>query len=163
MARTADKLETLDFNAIELKALTEWDESVVIEFLNYLRNFVVVSDAVDESTERSDEISEAIANSILNVSVLPKKYVPDTEKIDADYQTAGDHRLACINDSGSITVTLNDTPDDSEKVSITRTRDQVVLNGNGKNINGDATVTLAAQYVSLQVEYILEIDEWIIS
>lgn len=157
MANTAQRLSGLNLNAIEVKALTRWPDAMVEDYLSFLRNLLELAAAIDEGEEGGEDV----ATEILNDPVLPEKYKPDTVVISQDYETAGDQKIICTNGS-PITVTLSNTPEDLEELTVQRARKKVTLDGNGININGQAKIVLDAQYVSLTLIYVAEINERVI-
>lgn len=76
-----------------------------------------------------------------------------------DYTTAGNDVIIC---TASVTVTLNDEPDNKETVAVRMLGGVIVINGNGRTINGSATAKIRTKYTSWQIMYIIETDEWII-
>ena len=77
-----------------------------------------------------------------------------------DFTTSGNEKYLC---STALTATLNDIPRDGELVTIkSSTTGSVIIDGNGKNIDGNSTYTIVKQYESITVQYFSEIDEWII-
>jgi len=65
--------------------------------------------------------------------------------------------------SGVITVTLEPSPVDGQTHSVAKTDaggNAVTVSGNGKNINGSATSSLASQYDTEQYIFIADNDEW---
>jgi hypothetical protein len=75
----------------------------------------------------------------------------------ANYTAIGSDIVIC---NDAVTVFLNDEPDDQEIVTIKRAAGPVTINGNGKTIDGDATVKLIIKYVSLDLIYTIETDSW---
>lgn len=75
----------------------------------------------------------------------------------ANHTTVGNETVICTT---GVTVTLNATPDDLERVNIKRTADQIVIDGNGKQIDGHDTITVIRQYTTLDLIYTVETDSW---
>ena len=62
----------------------------------------------------------------------------------------------------ALTVTLNGTPQNNEKVTVNRTNGEVVVLGNGRNINTQSTITLSRDKTSLDFIYSSDLDAWFI-
>lgn len=65
--------------------------------------------------------------------------------------------------SGVVTATLNATPRDGDTVTIKKidsSSNNVIINGNGNNIDGAATQTITAQYDSFTIGY--DSGQWFI-
>jgi hypothetical protein len=77
----------------------------------------------------------------------------------ADYTTSSSEIVICGNSSG-ITVYLNATPDDGERVTVKRADATVTVDGNGRNIDASASVTLSTIYDPLDCVYSLLTDTW---
>lgn len=78
----------------------------------------------------------------------------------ADYETCGDEVLDVAADC---TVTLNDTPKDREICEVKLNGPyECVISGNGKTIDGDATVTIFLEKTHLVLTYYVEFDRWLI-
>ena len=137
MVNAVDNLRGLVLSAIEIKSLTGWPDAMVEDYLNILDNLISLAEAIDENDTDNVDIS----NSILSSALLPLKYQPTSDTVSADYSTAGDQILLCSN-SDRVTVTLSDTPDDFEFVKVKRTNGEIVIDGNGKQIDGADTVTI---------------------
>lgn len=79
-----------------------------------------------------------------------------------DYTTTGDEAVVIA--GSNITVTLNDSPADGERVSVKRstTAGYVVVSGNGNTVDGDTTFTMVVNYDSYTFVYSEEAGEWVI-
>jgi hypothetical protein len=66
--------------------------------------------------------------------------------------------------TGAVTVTLNANPSDGEFVKVKRvtTAGNVIIAGNGRNIDGDSTYTMLANYESVTLVYSAIDDIWVI-
>ena len=63
--------------------------------------------------------------------------------------------------TAALTVDLILAPNDRDKVIVVSQGFQIVIDGNGKTVNGDATVTLRAGFeIGLQMEYSSALDAW---
>lgn len=70
----------------------------------------------------------------------------------------GDFILA----TGAITISLNQYPEENEIIQVMRLTDTVTIDGNGKNINGETTLTLNQNYDAPKILYSITTDEWVI-
>lgn len=91
--------------------------------------------------------------------VAPSEVVVTTDYTDPG--VAGIHKIVC-NNTTAITIDLTDKPKDLNKVQVIRANTgAVTIDGNGNNINGSATYSIASQYDSVTVEWFEEIGRWI--
>ncbi|MGB0943137.1 MAG: hypothetical protein ACPGUE_12075 [Marinomonas sp.] len=92
-----------------------------------------------------------------------KENKPDVKVATLDYTTLGDQVVIC---NDALTVYLNDSPRDREKVKVITANGDVVINGNGKNINKKDKWTVIFKNLvttgALDIVYVLETDEWFI-
>ena len=59
-------------------------------------------------------------------------------------------------------ITLNLAPTNSETVTVNRTNGEVTVNGNGRTINGEASITLSRDKTSLDFFYSSDLNKWYI-
>lgn len=76
-------------------------------------------------------------------------------------------RIVLVDDDtavGIVTVTVGDTPDDGQTHTVKKlgTTGNVNVSGNGKNIDGSATLSLTTQYQVATILYSAEKDEWFV-
>lgn len=76
-----------------------------------------------------------------------------------DHTSTESEIISCTNTS-EITITLNDIPDDGEKVRVKRTASKVVVSGNGNTIDGDTTVIITAKHAAPTFIYTVDVGEW---
>ncbi len=70
----------------------------------------------------------------------------------------GIQTIICTDD---LTVSLIATPNDRDKVIVVSQGFEIVIDGNGKKVNAETTVTLRVGFeIGLQMEYSAELDEW---
>lgn len=77
----------------------------------------------------------------------------------SNYTTTEDDIVICVN-SGKVTITLNDEPEDLEVVTIKNTLSTVSIDGNGKTIDGFTLLNLAERYHSVDLVYSVVNDAW---
>lgn len=157
MASVVNELRGLALAPFEIQRLTGWSDPMVEEFSSFIENLVTISQAIDNTNQVVDD----------NDNQTIDHLVPDIREFDSfavstDFETTGNQKIACTN-TAPITVTFNPTPNDMEELTIIRTDATVTADGNGKMINGQPTVTLARQYVALELTYVLDVDAWFIT
>ena len=81
----------------------------------------------------------------------------DTVVTSANYTTLGDQVVIC---TSSITVTLNDEPEDQELVKVIVTNGKVNISANGKTINNQPDAIIRRNNTTWDIMYVLDIDEW---
>jgi len=144
-------------SAADLKAITNWPDPVIEDYLNILRNFASLSESIDDESDRITDTN----NSIAIAHVQPIKYTTESFVVSADHETAGDEKIICIN-TVPITIALSDSPENLEEVVVQRSREQVTVDGAGLLINDDTEVVLDQQYVSLTFIFSSELGGWVI-
>lgn len=107
--------------------------------------------------ELSNEVSDVDQKA--NAALATASEMPDVSIINSDYTTANDEKIVA---SAAITVTLNQTPNDGEKVIVVATNGRVNIDGNGKNISGRDGLVISQNYTSLSMVYNIELNEWFI-
>jgi len=80
--------------------------------------------------------------------------------ISNDYETGGDVRLVATT---ALTVTLNPTPKNDETVFIKRINGYVLIDGNGKTIDGWPTQTISIPYTALRLMFAQPINQWLVT
>lgn len=90
---------------------------------------------------------------------------PMRTTITADYTTsnlAGLEIVVC-NNTSPVTIDLTNKTKDLNRVRVVRANTgTVTLDGNGNTINGASTQSVASQYDSMTVEWLEDVEEWII-
>ena len=90
---------------------------------------------------------------------------PSGQVVTADYTTsnlAGVEKVIC-NSASLITVTLTNQPKDLNKVQVIRAgAGAVTVAGNGNNINGSSSYSVASQYDSVTFEWFEDLSRWIV-
>lgn len=84
----------------------------------------------------------------------------DVVVTNSDYTTINDQTIICSDIN--LTITLNSTPEDQEKVNINSPLGRTYINGNGRKMNGELEALIRRPYTTWDIIYILELDEWII-
>lgn len=131
-----------------------WTDRMIEDYLARGRDALRGTEGVEEALEDIDKVD----NAILRRGLIAPRDVEGVV-INANYTVPHTQVVICVN-AAPITVTLNDEPDDFEMATVKRTDAELTINGNGKQIDGDTTVTLTVQYTSLDLLYTLETDEW---
>ena len=77
----------------------------------------------------------------------------------SNFTTTRTQRIIC---NAAITITLDGTPQDDDKVYIKRVNGQVTIDGNGNNIDGETSITLVIEYTSVLLTYSSTLGDWFI-
>jgi len=127
-------------------------DALVIALENYINT-------VAEKSDFAVSAIEELRNSLLEpqLNLIPEQKLASTQSV--DYITANSEKVICTD---SIVVALNSNPDDFELVIVVATNGQVEIDGNGKNISGQSSITITQNYTSLNILYSIELDEWLI-
>lgn len=70
------------------------------------------------------------------------------------------NEIITCNNTSDIEVLLPLSPFNGQAVSVKRSNAKVVINGNGKNIDGNSTVTMNVRYVGLDLTYSTDAGFW---
>lgn len=125
---------------------------------------VSMGDCDDVGNETKITISDASQS----IKLLGGIYERITDiAIDTDYTVLdGDRNIIPWPDSTTVTVTLPASPSDGRVISITDGRGaispthQILVDGNGKSINGSSADTLVLTYESKTYKFSAVLDEW---
>ena len=93
----------------------------------------------------------------LSAIVTPVYYF---NHISTNTTTAASGRFVC---TASLTLTLNDSPEDGETVLVKTTAANVTVAGNGNNIDGATSHTISTAYDVRTIVYTVVTDEWLIT
>jgi len=110
-------------------------------------------DSIDE-TVNSQVDTDGLFGLFSRISDLEFRNVIPTA---VDYTTIGSEIIICTD---AVTVTLNDEPDDQELATVKRVGGSVIVDGNGKLIDGETDWTINVQLTSLDIVYLVETDAW---
>lgn len=114
-------------------------------------------DWIDEGRNANYEFDDLVNNT------AKEQLLNDVVSTSANYTTIGDQVIICTD---ALTVTLNDKPDDQERAKVIIANGDVTVNGNGRLINKEADVTIIFKNLvttaTLDIIYIIELDEWFI-
>ena len=105
------------------------------------------------------------SDDVQNINAV-KRYRPNLSHVDdrsiivtsSNYTTAGDQTIIA---TGSITITLNTSPDDMEEVEVQRATSSGPVTVSG-TINSDSSYKLCGNYESKVFRYVTDRGEWII-
>lgn len=70
MASVVERLNSLVLSAIEIRNLTGWDDAMVEDYLNILRNLIEIASSLDSSDERIVNNTQLVTNSIAGIGKL---------------------------------------------------------------------------------------------
>ena len=96
-----------------------------------------------------------------NININHDKEQQETLLVSLDLTTTQAMTLVC-NNTGVINITLNNTPDENETVTVKRVNVGLVNVLSSKNIDGLSTQQLTAIHDSLTIQFIGELNTWII-
>ncbi len=187
MASTSSEFEQVFLTYRDIKeAHPSWTDKAIEDYLSFKRDLLLTSDIADNLQAQIDAINieidliqidiDNIEADIVDlkadvidlqtrVGILETKVadlealIPISVLTAVNYTVIGNAIITCTN-AAQITITMPLAPIDQIKVSVKRTDGEVVVDGNGKFIDGDATVTLSRQYVGLTFVYNLAGDIW---
>lgn len=112
---------------------------------------------------RRDDVAEF--NELARLRGYASGFIHKTQTIDNDYSVGlVDLYLSADATSAALTLTLSSSPIDGEKHIISKkdsTVNVVMIDGNGKDINGAATLDLTAQYQTKTLIFFGGNDEWL--
>ena len=156
MANTAQDFEAYFITHREVKqANPTWSDRMVDDYISIKTNIVYLADQGDRNLE---EILLRLDSAEARLDAL-EALLPISVYLTANHTTTKNEIITCEN-SVDITVTLNAAPLDQEMVQVKRNNSKVIISGNGKTVDGSATVTLSKQYVGLTLIYSQEADSW---
>ena len=152
-------------NPPEQLKLPSIKEVGLIRFLNDLK-FIVFQlwkrtgagdDWIDDNRSGLYEFDDLVNNTAKD------QLLSDVVSTTVNYTTIGDQVIICTSD---LTVTLNDKPDDQERVKVIVANGDVTVSGNGKLINKETDQIVIFKNLvttgTLDIIYIIELDEWFI-
>ena len=70
MASLVERLNSLVLSALEIRELTGWDDAMVEDYLNILRNLIEIASSLDSSDAISLNNNQLITNSISGIGKL---------------------------------------------------------------------------------------------
>ena len=114
-----------------------------------------------EKTEQNISYKTVIKEQHNNINLTHSEDEQVTLLTNVDLTTTQSMTLAC-NNAGAINITINDTPDENETVTIKRVGAGLVNITSSKNIDGLGSQQLTAIYDSLTIQFIAQLNEWII-
>ena len=163
MANTAQDFEAYFITHREVKqANPTWSDRMVDDYISIKTNIVYLADQGDRNLEeillRLDSSEARLDSAEVRLDAL-EALLPISVYLTANHTTTKNEIITCEN-SVAITVTLNAAPLDQEMVQVKRNNSKVIISGNGKTVDGSATVTLSKQYVGLTLIYSQEADSW---
>ena len=79
---TQSQLETLSLTAVDLKAMTDWPDSLILDYLSILENFNLISGLTDTNIEDIDDNTDSIDKIEEEVEDLTTKVDDNTGAIE---------------------------------------------------------------------------------
>lgn len=115
------------------------------------------TDWVDDNRQVGYEFDDLVNNT------AKEQLRNDVISTSVDYTSIGDQVIICTD---ALIVTLNDEPSDQELVKVIIANGDVTVSGNGRLINKESEQTIIfknlATLATLDIIYIIELDEWFI-
>jgi hypothetical protein len=115
------------------------------------------ADWVDDGRQVSYEFDDLVFNT------AKEQLLSDVVSTAVGYTSIGDQTIIC---TAALPVTLNAEPSDQELVKVIIANGDVTVDGNGRLINKKPDVTVIFKNLStlatLDIIYIIELDEWFI-
>ena len=154
--------ELLTLSGIGTTRLMEYLERVAssvngnTEELELIQGLAAYASAIGDIQQQIDDL-KAVPDLLSLLSGFTQQ--PRVIAITADYTTAGDEVVIC-NNTAAITVTLNPSPIDGEKVHIKRRDGQVTFVG---PVDGAASKKIAQKYDAPTVIYSADAGEWVLT
>jgi hypothetical protein len=140
-------------NDIEVRSFFEQQQTILFQLWQKVGGGNDNFDELESQLNEFDEL-EAIYGQSQNSNVSVQT---------SNYTTLGSEIVVC---DSAITVTLNDTPDDRETVTVKIRNGDVVIDGNGRDLDGESSITFVAEDLqgqpTVDIIYLLETDDWII-
>jgi len=137
--------------------IVEKDGQPTLRFITFLESLTGNSNEFIGLFSGFNEFDDLVSNTVKEQSRL------DVVSTAVDYTTIGDQTIICAD---ALTVILNDEPDDQERVKVIIANGDVTVSGNGKLINKETDQTVIFKNLvttgTLDIIYIIELDEWFI-
>ena len=114
-----------------------------------------------EEIEQNISYKTVIEEQHNNINLTHSEDEQVTLLTDTALTTTQSMTIVC-NNTGAINITINDTPDENETVTIKRVSTGLVNILSSKNIDGLGSQQLTAIYDSLTIQFIAQLNEWII-
>jgi len=105
-----------------------------------------------------DNNTNSITSNALNIAINTAA-IGSLIVVTSNYSQVLNQRILC---NAPVTVTLNVAPANDEKVYIKRLSGAVTINGNGKTIDGSATLVLNVAFSSVYLVYSSLLGAWFI-
>ena len=100
---------------------------------------------------------ESDLDDLSNQTVIPNDR--HVAVVTSNYSVSNDDVVIC-NNTSRITITLPANPDDQQLVAVKRASFEIIIDGNGKTIDGSDTITVNRKYTTLDIIYTVETDSW---
>lgn len=130
----------------------------------FFRNLITILFQLWERTGGGDDTVSDLENEQPDTdalfsffSVIEDIRFKNVAVVSTDYQSLGNEIVIC---DGALRVTLPQYPDDQTCIKVKRAAGQIVIDGNGKNIDGSGTITVIRKYTNLDLIYTVETDSW---
>ena len=151
-----EEIENIFLSANDLDDRLEFLENEFkdnVDFEDRIESLENELDSGDGLEERVEELENDISFS----SVSPEEF--EVLTVTASFTTTGNQIIIC-NNTSAITITLNATPGDGERVYIKRANTGTVSVASSDNIDGSASIAIISRYDCPLVVYTIGVDEW---
>lgn len=147
------------FSADDLQRITDWSPQVIEDYLTKTESIILIGGVDLDIIKAIEDLKTRVEDLEEKVSWL----TPASASINSDFTTSGNQFIFCTNQRPNlITVTLNATPLDAERVWITRGDYIVNINGNSRTINGSFEIKMQRKNETRAIEYNQSIDAWVV-
>jgi len=138
------------------------DDKLSLRYQQYLEE---LGNSTNDNSTQVDANTVNIATNTTNIATNTTSIAGINTELgvlvvaSTNYTTVSTSRVIC---NAAITITLRASPGDDEKVYVKRTNGEVTVNGNGNNIDGEASVILNAEYTTVLFVFSSFLDAWYI-
>lgn len=159
MASVADSFEQIFLTYKDVRdANPQWSNQMIEDYLSLKRDVNSVAEESDSAQDQIDVIDAKIL--VINGRLDDlEALIPVAFYIIANHTVTTNETITCGN-VASITITFPLTPINQQRVSVKRTNAEVVINGNGKLVDGESSITLNRVYTGLTFEYSESAGYW---
>lgn len=159
MASTVTQLQRLILTAQEVKEETGWSWEMVEDYVNILRDLVLLAESIDANINNLESSLQQNANNEALIAFVRSRINTLGDMIEAssvqetpvtvNYTTVGNEVVVC-NNVAPITITLNLLPKELESVSIVRRDALVTVSG---PVNGGTSFKIRKRYDSPKITF----------
>ena len=156
MEERLEEIENIIISATDLDDRIEFLENDFKNNVDFEDRIESLENELDSGGDLEDRLEE-LENDISFSSVSPEEF--EVLTVTASFTTTGNQIIIC-NNTSAITITLNATPGDGERVYIKRANTGTVSVASSDNIDGSASIAIISRYDCPLVVYTIGVDEW---